>query len=125
MLDAPTRKLLDVILTTWVAIWIIAGFFVWHEVRGLRPLADAVAVAGRSLDDTAASLRAYSGLPIVGAGLRRVAADTSSTAASARTSAREGRQSVDRIAVIMGIAVPAVAILPVGLAYALLRTRRS
>jgi hypothetical protein len=124
VLDARTRRLLDVILASWAAVWILAGVAVWHEVRGLRPLADSVAVAGRSLDDTAQVIGGVSGIPFVGDRLKRVADDASRTAASARRSAREGRQSVDRLALILGIAVPAVAILPLGLAYALLRVRR-
>ena len=49
MLAARDKRLLDVILATWVALWILAGVAVWHEVRGLRPLASTVAVAGQSL----------------------------------------------------------------------------
>jgi hypothetical protein len=124
VLDTPTRRLLDVILLAWTALWILAGVAVWHEVRGLRPLADTVLVAGHSLDDTAATLRGLSGLPLVGDRLRDVARDASRTAASAKVSSREGRRSVDHLAVILGITVPAVAILPIGLAYALLRVRR-
>lgn len=124
MLDARDRRLLDVILATWAATWILVGVFLWHEVRGLRPLADTVAVAGRSLDDTAAALRTFASVPLVGGSLGRVAEDASRTAASARVSAREGRRSVDRLAILLGVAVPAVAILPIGLAYALLRLRR-
>ena len=124
MLDARTRRLLDVILATWTALWILVGVLVWHEVKGLRPLADTVAVAGHSLNDTAQVIRGVSDVPFVGDRLKRVAADASRTAASARESAREGRRSVDRLALILGIAVPAVAILPLGLAYALLRMRR-
>jgi hypothetical protein len=124
VLDARQRRSLDLILATWTAIWILAGFVVAHEVRGLRPLADTVAVAGRSLDDTAAALRGFSGVPLVGGSLRRIAADAAATAASAQTSARDGRRSVDRLAWILGVAVPAVAILPLALAYSLLRFRR-
>jgi hypothetical protein len=124
VLDARQRRSLDLILATWTAIWILAGFVVAHEVRGLRPLADTVAVAGRSLDDTAAALRGFSGVPLVGGSLRRIAADAAATAASAQTSARDGRRSVDRLAWILGVAVPAVAILPLAVAYSLLRFRR-
>jgi hypothetical protein len=124
VLDARQRRFLDLILASWAAIWILAGVFVWHEVRGLRPLASTVAVAGRSLDDTAAAIRGFSSVPLVGGSLGRVADDASATAASARASARAGRDSVDRLAWILGVAVPAVAILPLALAYALLRTRR-
>ncbi|HEY6962205.1 MAG TPA: hypothetical protein VI408_09985 [Gaiellaceae bacterium] len=124
MLDARDRRLLDVILATWTAIWILVGVLVWHEVRGLRPLAGTVAVAGRSLDDTAAALRGFASVPLVGSSLQRVADDATVTAVSAHRSAREGKHSVDRLAIILGIAVPAVAILPLGLAYSLLRLRR-
>lgn len=123
MLAARDRRLLDVILATWVALWILAGVAVWHEVRGLRPLAGTVAVAGQSLGDTAAALRGFAAVPLVGSSLGRIADDATATAASARVSAREGRRSIDRLAIILGIAVPAVAILPIGLAYALVRFR--
>jgi hypothetical protein len=124
VLDARQRRFLDLVLAAWTALWLLAGVVVWHEVRGLRPLADTVSVAGRSLDDTAAALRGFSSVPLVGGSLDRVAADASRTAASARVSARSGRRSVDRLAWLLGVAVPAVAILPLALAYALVRLRR-
>jgi hypothetical protein len=117
------RRTLDAVFALWAAIWIALGVFVWHEVRGLRPLADTVAVAGQSLGDTAAALRTYSAIPLVGSSLRRVAADAAATAVSARASARDGRRSVDRLAIILGIAVPLVAIGPAGVAWILIRPR--
>jgi hypothetical protein len=124
VLDATTKRLLDTILVAWSALWILVGVAVWHEVRGLETLADTVGVAGRSLDDTAATLDAFSGLPVVGGRVGRVARDARRTARSARASARTSRTHVDRLAWVLGTAVPAVAILPLALAYALLRVRR-
>jgi hypothetical protein len=117
------RRTLDWILAAWVAAWIAVGVFVWYEVRGLRPLATTVGLAGRSLGDTAAALRGFSAVPLVGGSLGRIADDATATAASARLSARQSRNSIDRLAIILGIAVPAVAILPVGLGYAIVRFR--
>ena len=124
MLDTTTKRLLDVILVAWSAIWILVGVAVYNEVRGLRTLAGTVAVAGRSLDDTADTLDAYASVPFVGGDLRQVARNARRTARSARVSAREGRDSVDDLARLLGVAVPAVAIGPLALAYALLRVRR-
>ena len=73
MLDTTTKRLLDVILIAWSAIWILVGVAVYNEVRGLRTLAGTVAVAGRSLDDTADALDAYAGVPFVGADLSKAA----------------------------------------------------
>jgi hypothetical protein len=123
MLDARTRRLLDVILATWVLLWILVGLFVWHEVRGLRPLASTVGVAGRSLIDTSQAIRTFGSIPLVGGSLRRVADDAQRPGLSAQASARQGRNSVDDLAIILGIAIPAVAVLPLALAYALLRAR--
>jgi hypothetical protein len=124
VLDTATKRLLDVILIAWSAIWILVGVAVYNEVRGLSALADTVTVAGRSLDDTADTLDAYGSVPFVGGDLREVARGARRTARSARVSAREGRASVDDLARLLGIAVPAVAIGPLALAYALLRVRR-
>lgn len=123
MLAIRDRRVLDWILVAWVAVWIGLGVFVWYEVRGLRPLATTVGLAGRSLGDTAAALRGFSAVPLVGGSLGRIADDATATAASARVSARQSRNSIDRLAIILGIAVPAVAILPVGLGYAFVRFR--
>jgi hypothetical protein len=125
VLDETTKRLLDTILAAWCAIWILVGVAVYHEVRALATLSDTVGVAGRSLDDTAATLDAYGSLPLVGKQLRAVSRDARRTAVSARQSARDGRRSVGRLAWLLGLAVPAVAILPIGLAYALLRVRRT
>ena len=125
MLDRKTRRLLDVILVTWSAIWILVGVAVYREVHNLRSLADTVAVAGKSLDSTAGSLDAFSSLPFVGGRLGDVADDARRTARSARVSARQGRDSVDALALLLGIAVPAVAIGPLAIAYALLRVQRT
>jgi hypothetical protein len=124
MLDLETRRLLNVILAAWTVLWVVVGVVVWHEVRGLRPLATTVGVAGSSLDDTARVVRSFSQVPVVGGSLGSVADDAERTAASAKRSARQGRSSIDRLAVILGIAVPAVAILPVALAFFLLRHLR-
>lgn len=123
MLAIRERRTLDAILAVWVAVWIAIGVFVWYEVRGLRPLATTVGLAGKSLGDTAAALRGLSAVPLVGGSLGRIADDATATAASARISARQSRDSIDRLAIILGIAVPAVAILPVGLGYAVVRFR--
>lgn len=123
MLAIRERRTLDAILAVWVAVWIGIGVFVWYEVRGLRPLATTVGLAGKSLGDTAAALRGLSAVPLVGGSLGRIADDATATAASARISARQSRDSIDRLAIILGIAVPAVAILPVGLGYAVVRFR--
>jgi len=124
VLDARTKRYLDTILAAWCAIWILLGVAVYHEVRGLRSLADSVAVAGNSLDSTADTLDSFSGVPFVGGKAGDVASDARRTARSAHASARAARTSVDDLALLLGFTVPAVAILPLVLAYALLRVRR-
>jgi hypothetical protein len=124
MLDARTKRYLDTILVAWCAIWILLGVAVSHEVRGLRSLADSVDVAGDSLADTADTLDSFSAVPFVGGKAADVARDARRTARSAHASARESRTSVDNLAILLGFTVPAVAILPLLLAYALLRVRR-
>jgi hypothetical protein len=124
VLDARTKRYLDAILAAWCAIWILVGVAVHQEVRGLRSLADSVAVAGDSLDDTADTLDSFSTVPFVGTKAADVARDARRTARSAHASAREARTSVDNLALLLAFTVPAVAILPLLLAYLLLRVRR-
>jgi hypothetical protein len=124
VLDARTKRYLDAILAAWCAIWILLGVAVHHEVRGLRSLADTVAVAGKSLDDTADTVDLFSRVPVVGGRAAAVADDARRTAASAQASARDARTSIDDLALLLGFAVSATAILPILLAYSVLRVRR-
>ncbi|HZU20253.1 MAG TPA: hypothetical protein VE982_03440 [Gaiellaceae bacterium] len=117
------RRLLDAIVLAWTALWILAGVAVWHEVRGLRPMVDTLGVAGVTLGDTADVLRGVASVPLVGGSLRRVADDATRTALSAQASARRGRRSVDRLALLLGIALPAIAVVPPVAGYALLGRR--
>jgi hypothetical protein len=117
------RRKLDTLLAAWLALWVLVGVVVWHEVRSLRPLADSVEVAGTSLGDTAAALHGLASVPLVGGTIGRIADDASLTAASAKQSARDGRRSIDSFAILIGVLVPALAVLPVALTYAILRPR--
>lgn len=120
----PRRHLLDGIVATWCALWILCGWFVHHETLGLRKLSATVVVAGQALDATARQIDAFSNLPVVGSNIGDTARQAHRAAVSARYSGRESRKSISSLANWLWFAVSAIAILPVLLVYALLRTRR-
>jgi hypothetical protein len=120
-LDRRTRGLLDIIAVLWVALWIVLGWVVHHEVLGLRKLSATVVVAGRTVDATASQLDALRDVPFVGQDLHTTAANLRRTARSARFSGRESRASVTSLANWLWFAISGIAILPVLLVYGLLR----
>jgi hypothetical protein len=124
MLDVRSRQLLDVIAAAWIAIWLLVGFTVYHQVLRLRDLSDTVVVAGVQLQQSANTLRTFRDLPLVGGDIGRVARNAEAAAQSAKRSGRESRESVHDVAALLGLTVGAVAIAPVLLAWALLRLHR-
>jgi hypothetical protein len=124
-LDRRTRALLDAIAVVWIALWIVLGWVVHHEVLGLRKLSATVVVVGQSLDSTANQLDAFRNVPLVGGQLGRTADDARRAARSARFSGRESRASVTSVANWLWFAVSAIAIIPVLLVYGLLRFGRN
>jgi hypothetical protein len=63
-------RVLDVLLTLWVALWIAIGVLAGNELRELRTLSETVVGAGTALEQTGRALEAIGEVPLVGEGPR-------------------------------------------------------
>jgi hypothetical protein len=112
---------LEAALLAWIAVWVLAGWLVNREVRGLAELGDTVVLAGGSMQQTAKALDSLSSVPFVGRDIREVAASARRTARSAVINGRKAHDDADRLAVLLWITVAATPILPAVLWYGWLR----
>jgi len=73
--SSPSGRLvrfLDVAIILWTASWVILGFVVAGEVRGLTQLSDTVVAGGKVLKATGRELSALEQVPFVGDPIRAV-----------------------------------------------------
>jgi hypothetical protein len=101
-MSARATRIIDVVLGVWVVVWVVMGIRVWHEVKGLRALSDAVVTAGRAVEDTGTAVGALKGLPLVGDQIARLETRIHATARSAQQSGRASRQDIQNLSVLLG-----------------------
>ncbi|HXV92723.1 MAG TPA: hypothetical protein VD813_05455 [Pseudonocardia sp.] len=105
----------------FVGLGVAAGVQVWQLAelhRGLVQAADA-------LDLTARAIALLGEIPLIGSGAGELAASVRDTAVEVRGSAAAARGDLRTLAVVIGTALAALALLPLLLAYVPLRVARS
>jgi hypothetical protein len=125
--SSPSGRLihyLDLVLAVWIAVWIVLGLQVRHEVRGLTELSDTVEAAGNTLDQAGRQLDTLKGLPFVGNRIHEVGQQLAVAARSAVASGRSSRGHILSLGQLLGIAVAAAPTLPLLALYLPLRLTR-
>jgi hypothetical protein len=110
------RKVLayDVALVVWTIVWLVAGVLVYRDVNELVGLSEPVVDAAAALEETAQGLRQIDEIPFIGevANLPAIERDVRIAAVSARRSAREAEDNVERLAYLLAAAVAFVPTVP-------------
>lgn len=114
------RHALRAFLAVWVAAWIALGIWTGYEVQNLRSLSGTVVKSGSAMKTTGGALEGLSAIPFVGADVGRVSREVTAAGVSAVESGRSSRSAVDRLAILLGIAVGLVPTVPVLVLYAVL-----
>lgn len=111
-LSARTMRWLNVGLAIWAASWIGIAAYTAYEVASLRTLGHTVVKAGAATESTGHALAAIGHLPLVGGEVTRLAQQTIAAGASARSSGASTAAAVDRLAVLLGIAIALIPTVP-------------
>ncbi len=114
------RAALRAFVVVWVAAWIVLGIWVGYEVNNLRSLSDTVVKSGSAMKATGGALEGLSVIPFVGGDVSRVGRQVTATGVSVERSGRSSRSTVDRLAILLGIAVGLIPTVPVIALYVLL-----
>jgi hypothetical protein len=102
-------RVLDAFAVCWTILWVVVGFLVFHEVRGLSSLSDTLVQTGHALE-------AAAGVPLVGGRIGDLAR-------SAVASGESSRGDVRNLAILLWIAVAAAPTTPLLVLYGLVRGR--
>lgn len=111
-LSARAMRRLDVALAIWAAFWIAVAAYTAYEVAALRALSRTVVKAGAATESTGHALAAVGHLPFVGGQISQLAAQAVAAGASARASGASTGSTIDHLAVLLGIAIALIPIVP-------------
>lgn len=112
----PSRRsvlLLDAALAAWTVAWLVLAFFVARGVRDLAQLSATMGLAGQAIEEVGHVVRALGQVPLVQVGLDVLARRIEEAGASAQRSAAASRESVETLAILLGVAVGLLPALPV------------
>lgn len=123
----PNRRLatLDLLCAGWVLLWAAVAIAVALELRGLAELSETVGRVGRALSETGVAVGTLSEAPVVGGQLGDVAARIEEAGASARANARTSHDSVERLTLLLGLAIAVIPSLPLLVLYLPVRLARA
>ncbi len=115
------RRLLDVALVVWIAVWVFLGFRVADEVHGLTDLSRTTVAAGLALQDAGEALVSLGRLPVVGDDVETLGERTMRAGRSARDSGRSSRESIENLSLLLGLSVALIPSVPLLALYVPLR----
>jgi hypothetical protein len=105
-------RTLFVFAAVWTLVWVGVGIWTIHEVKALRQLSETVIQSGAAVHETGDALQGLRALPLVGEEAGRVGGRVSAAGVSAERSGRSSRTSVDRLAVLLGVAIAVAPTVP-------------
>ncbi len=107
---------LDIVVGVWIAVWVVLGVLVWHDIGAQAQLAGDVIKVGTAVKDTGKALGVVGGLPLVGGQIGEFADRIEGMGAEVEGSGISSRDAVRRSAVAAGLGI---AVLPAALVLAL------
>jgi hypothetical protein len=114
------RAALRAFVAVWAVAWILLGVWTGYEVNNLRSLSDTVVESGVAMKTTGDAIEGLSVIPFVGGDVQRVGRQVTAAGDSAVRSGRDSRSAVDRLAILLGVAVGLIPTVPVLVLYVLL-----
>jgi len=97
--------ILDALAVVWVIVWVVLGFRVAEEVRGLTALSATISETGRGVEQVGDALGGLSGVPFVGGQLGQAAQEVREVGRSTQESGRQARDSAESLSVLLGVSV--------------------
>jgi hypothetical protein len=111
-LSARAMRRLNLVLAIWAAFWIGIAAYTAYEVASLRTLSHTVVKAGAATESTGHALTAISHLPFVGGQIAQLGQQAIEAGASARASGASTSTTIDRLAVLFGVAIALIPTVP-------------
>lgn len=111
--SAETLRLADGLVAFWLVFWLVVAGWTAASVWQLGGLGTTLSTSGRALDDAGQALQAIGRVPVVGDRPETLGNEVRSTAAQVVVQGEQTRDSLRRLAVLLGVSIALVPTAPV------------
>jgi hypothetical protein len=111
-LSARAMRALNAVLLLWSALWIGLGVYTGYEVNALRTIGDTVQKTGAAVVTSGQAIQALGSVPFVGSRVGTLGDQAVAAGRSAEISGTSTRNTVDRLAILLGLAVGLIPTVP-------------
>jgi len=122
--DARAMRRIDVAALFLTVVFAALGFFVGLQLWDLARLSGNLVAAADAIDQTSRGVALLNRVPVVGDAAAQLSGSIATTATSVRETAARSANTIKYLAVLLGLAVGLVPILPMFVGYLPLRTAR-
>ncbi|HEY6744351.1 MAG TPA: hypothetical protein VI357_01405 [Mycobacteriales bacterium] len=106
-------RIIDGLVAFWVVFWLVVAGATAYSTWRLAGLGTTLSSSGRALDDAGAALQVIGQVPIVGDRPEALGNDVRATAADVVAQGKTTRDSLHRLAVLLGVFIALVPSVPV------------
>ena len=97
----------------WVVAWLAVAVVAAREIRDLESLSETLDESATALDTAGSALETIGALPLVGEGPERLGGEVRSTSAEMHRSAAQSRESIAKLAAVLGLSIAVIPTAPV------------
>lgn len=123
-MDERTVRVVDGVVVFWAVLWLVIAVWSGYSLWQLSKLGTSVAQSGQALDSAGAALQSLGELPLVGDGPTRLGDEVRATAADVAERGVDARRQLRSLAVLLGLAIFVMPVVPVAGLYLPLRLSR-
>lgn len=105
LLSARSVRWLDAGVVLWIIVWVVLGVMLWSDIRAQAQLSRDVIKVGSAVRSTGEALGVVGGLPLVGSRIDEFATRIEALGAEVEESGQSSRASIERTAVVAGLAI--------------------
>ena len=122
--DARWLSVIDGVVIFWLVLWAAIGWWVGFSLWHLAGVGDTLVQSGHTLDSTGEALGHVGDIPLIGHWPDRLGAEVRATAADIIGRGQESALYGRRLAVLLGLAVGLMAVVPILVSYLPTRVAR-
>lgn len=111
--DRPGLRLLDGLVLSWVVLWVVLGTWTGHEVGQLTSVSDSAEASALAADRAGEALQSLRDLPFVGEDAGELGDEVRAAAQEVSANAAESRVTLERLGILLGIAIALLRLTPV------------
>ena len=111
--DQSTIAWWDRLAVFWVALWLLVGAAAAVTIWQIADIGDTISSSGDSLQTAGKAISGFAGVPLIGDDAAKLGSQVTTTSADVSSSGQDVKSQLRRLAVLLGVVITLMPILPI------------